>query len=72
MVIETPLNKLTAKSDRLFLITIFAGIIGLITLSVILFFVLSRITKNLTTVVDFSQKISDGDLRSQTNIDGND
>jgi len=72
MVIETPLDILTAESDRLFLITIFAGIIGLIALSIILFYVLNRITKKLISVVDFSQKISSGDLRSKINIDGND
>ncbi len=72
MVTETPLKELTAESDRLFLITIIAGLIGLVILFAILYFVLNTITNKLLMVVDFSKKISSGDLSSQINLDGKD
>ena len=67
LVTETPLNVLTEKSDRLFLVTILAGFIGLVILSIILYFVLNLITSKLLQVIDFSRKKSEGDLRSQRN-----
>ena len=72
LITETPLEVLTAESDKLFLITIVAGFIGLILLSIILYFVLNKITSKLLSVVDFSQKISNGDLKAQINITGKD
>ncbi|NJO87976.1 MAG: methyl-accepting chemotaxis protein [Chloroflexia bacterium] len=72
MVTETPLKELTAESDRLFLITIVAGVIGLIFLFAILYLVLNTITNKLLMVVDFSKRISSGDLSSQLNLDGKD
>lgn len=72
MVTETPLNILTAESDKLFLKTIFAGLFGLLALTIILYFVLNTITKKLLSVLRFSKEISSGDLSSQVNIDGKD
>ncbi|MDF1548540.1 MAG: methyl-accepting chemotaxis protein, partial [Bacteroidales bacterium] len=72
IVTETPLNILTEASDKIFKITIIAGIIGVIALSVLLYFVLNAITKKLLDVLEFSQKISTGDLRTQINIHSND
>jgi methyl-accepting chemotaxis protein len=72
MVTETPLKELTAESDHLFLVTIIVGIIGLVILFTILYFVLNTITNKLLKVLDFSKKISSGDLGSQINIDGKD
>ncbi len=72
MVTETPLKELTVESDRLFLITIVVGLAGLVFLLAILYSVLNAITKKLLKVVDFSKKISSGDLSSQINVDGED
>jgi len=72
LITETPLEVLTTESDRLFSITIVAGFIGLIILTIILYFVLNKITNKLLSVVEFSQKISNGDLRTQINISGRD
>lgn len=72
IVTETPLNILTEASDKIFKITIIAGIIGVIALSILLYFVLNAITKKLLDVLEFSQKISTGDLRTQINIHSND
>jgi len=72
MVTETPLNVLTEKSDSLFTITLLGGFVGLVILSIILYFALSLTTNKLMSVLDFSKKISSGDLSSQINIDGKD
>jgi len=69
---ETPLNILTAESDRLFAITIGVGIIGLAVLLFILFFPLTNIAKQIVNVMHVSKKISQGDLRSRIEIKGND
>ncbi len=72
MVTETPLKELTAESDRLFLVTIIVGVVGLVILFAILYFVLNTITNKLLMVVDFSKRISSGDLGSKINLEGND
>ncbi len=62
---ETPISVLTEKSDRLFYITIGAGVIGLILLTLVIYFLINSITKKLTVAINFAQKVSDGDLSSK-------
>ncbi len=72
MVTETPVSVLTKKSDRLFLITIFGGLTGLVVLSVVIYFLIDSISKKLKLAINFSQKISDGDLGSRIEESSND
>lgn len=72
MVTETPLEKLTAKSDRLFLVTIIVGIIGLAVLSLTVYYVVNRISKKLLNVINLAKKISNGDLRSRITVERKD
>jgi len=72
LITETPLKVLTANSDRLFTITIIAGIIGLIFLTVVIYFLINGISKKLIVAVNFAQKISDGDLSSRMEKSSND
>jgi len=72
LVTETPLKILTQKSDRLFIITIIVGLIGLGALLLTLYFPLNNIAKKIVEVSLFSEKISKGDLRSKININNND
>ena len=72
LVTETPVSVLTAKSDRLFLITIVVGFIGLIILFVIISILLNKITNRLSSAVDFSNKISNGDLSTRLDVTEND
>jgi len=64
LITETPLNVLIEKSNRLFRSTIIAGLIGLISLALIIYFLIDSITKRLLVAVKFAQKVSDGDLSS--------
>lgn len=72
LVTEIPVGILTEESDALFIKTIIAGIIGLIGLSIVLYFAMTIITNKLIKVIDFSQNISNGDLRSRLELEGND
>lgn len=72
LVTETPLETLTAASDKLFFNTIIVGIIGLFILAIVLYAILGIITKELLSVVDFSKKITSGDLKSQIVVKNND
>ncbi len=72
LVTETPINVLTEKSDRLFRITLFVGILGLLFLALILSFSLNKITNRLKSAIDFSNKISNGDLTSKIDVTEND
>ncbi len=72
LVTETPLSILTKESDRLFIITIFVGLLGLGALLLTLYFPLNNIAKSIVEVSIFSEKISKGDLRSKINITNND
>jgi methyl-accepting chemotaxis protein len=72
LVTETPLEVLTAESDKLFFITVVIGIICILVLPFILYFILTTITNKLLKVIEFSQKISNGDLRTRIEHDGND
>ena len=64
LITETPLNVLIEKSNRLFRSTIIAGLIGLISLALIIYFLIDSITKRLLVAVKFAQKVSDGNLSS--------
>ncbi|RLD74152.1 MAG: hypothetical protein DRJ10_17150, partial [Bacteroidetes bacterium] len=72
LITETPLDKLTENSDRLFRNTIVAIIFGLIVLTLVIYFLINSITKKLVLAVNFAQKVSDGDLSSKIEIDGKD
>lgn len=72
LVTETPISVLTEKSDKIFLITRLAGLVGLIFLTVIIYFLINSITKKLLIAVNFAQKISDGDLSSKIEINDKD
>jgi len=72
LVTETPIQVLTEKSDRLFLITIIVGIIGILVLSVVVSIVLNGITNRLKNTIDFSNKISNGDLSKRLEVNEND
>ena len=68
LVTETPVSVLTEKSDKLFMITIIAGIIGLVILSIVIYFLIDNITKRLLVVINFSKEISDGNLSSKIEV----
>jgi len=68
LITETPLHILTEKSDNLFKITIWAVIIGLGLLSIVIYFLINGISKKLLVAINFSQKISEGDLSSRIEI----
>ncbi len=72
LVTETPLKILTQKSDKLFIITIIVGIMGLAVLLLTLYFPLSNRVKKIVEVIHFSEKISKGDLRSRIAVSNND
>ena len=68
LVTETHVDVLTEKSDKLFLVTIIAGIIGLIVLTIVIYFLIDNITKRLLVAINFAQKVSDGDLSSRIDV----
>jgi len=70
LVTEVPTSQVTKKSNELFLITIAIGIIGIITLSFFIYFMLDKITKKLLLSVNLSEQISNGDLSQRINITG--
>ena len=67
---ETPLGEVLAKSTSMFTITIIIGVVGIFTLSLIIYFIIKSVTKRLTWAVNHSQKISEGDLTSRIEIEG--
>ncbi len=72
LVTETPLKTLTKKSDRLFLITTIVGLIGLAILMAILYVTVKTILRRIFEVIQLSEKISKGDLRSKINVTNKD
>jgi methyl-accepting chemotaxis protein len=72
LVTETPIGVLTEKSDKLFLITILVGLVGILLLSVVVSIVLNNISNRLKSVIDFSNKISKGDLSTRLEVHDND
>jgi methyl-accepting chemotaxis protein len=71
LVTETPVKTLTKKSDSLFSITVITGCIGLLILLVIVYFFIDRIAKKLLHTIDFSQKISEGNLKMRIEMKDN-
>jgi len=72
LVTETPVSVLTAKSDKLFFIVLLAGAAGLILLFIVIYLVLDKITGRLLKAIDFSNKISNGDLSTRLEVSEND
>lgn len=70
LVTETPINIVTAKSNRLFALTLIIGIFAIGILSLFLYFVLQRITKRLLSTIQFSEQLSTGDLSGKLNLTG--
>jgi len=70
LVTETPINIVTKKSDRLFILTIIIGIVGIALLSIIIYFMLDKITRKLVETIHFSEKISTGDLSASIKMSG--
>ncbi len=70
LVTETPINIVTAKSNRLFAITLIIGIFAISVLSLFLYFVLNRITRRLLATIHFSEQLSTGDLSGKLNLSG--
>jgi len=62
LVTETPINIVTAKSNHLFLTTIIIGVIGIGILSLIIYFILTKVTNRLRTTIKFAEQLSTGDL----------
>lgn len=72
LVTETPLNKLTAESDKLFLLTILVGLAGLVILLIIVFSIIKYLVDKLVEVIQLSDEISRGDLRKRISIASSD
>ncbi len=72
LVTETPINILTAKSDKLFRITILVGFLGLLLLALVVSILINKITNRLSNAIEFSNKISNGDLTSRIQVSEND
>jgi len=70
LVTETPINIVTKKSDHLFILTIIIGIVGIALLSIIIYFMLDKLTRKLIATIHFSEKISTGDLSASIQISG--
>lgn len=67
---ETPMSIITAKSDKMFLNTMIFGVIGIIIISLIIYFFINQITDKLIEVIDFSESISKGDLTKKIEVSG--
>ena len=72
LITETPIKVLTQKSDKLFYITIVAGIFGVLMITFVIYFLIESIAKRLIIAINFAKKISDGDLESRIIVDGKD
>ncbi|RLD66012.1 MAG: hypothetical protein DRI95_07510 [Bacteroidetes bacterium] len=70
LVTETPIRFVTEKSNKMFILTIIIGIIGIIILTIVIYFVLNELTKKLMLTIKLSEQISDGNLSQQINING--
>ncbi len=70
LVTETPINIVTAKSNRLFALTLIIGIFAIGILSLFIYFVLQRITKRLFATIHFSEQLSTGNLSGKLNLSG--
>ncbi len=67
---ETPISSVLEESNRIFFRTIVIGIIGILILCVILYFILDIITKRLHTAIKYSETIAKGDLTNQIEVNG--
>jgi len=68
---ETPISSVLEESNSIFLSTIIIGMIGIIILCVILYFILDIITKRLHAAIKYSENIAKGDLTIQMEMSGN-
>ncbi|MFN8257616.1 MAG: methyl-accepting chemotaxis protein [Bacteroidales bacterium] len=65
LVTETPLSIITSKARQLFWMTILVGLVGLLILSFVISIVLNKLTNRLMKAVEFSNKISNGDISNR-------
>ncbi|MEN8119438.1 MAG: methyl-accepting chemotaxis protein [Bacteroidota bacterium] len=70
LVTETPTSIVTEKSNKLFVLTIGIGVLGIVIFSMVIYFVLNKVTKKLIQTINLSEQISNGDLSQRINISG--
>lgn len=68
---ETPIDAVTEKSISMFKFIILIGVIGILILAFVIYFIIGSITKKLSLAINHSKKISEGDLTSHLEIEGN-
>ncbi len=72
VMVEIPMSEVSAKARSIVLLTLLIGVIGLIVLSVILYLISTNITRPIIKSMEFSKKISEGDLSTTLDIKTND
>ncbi len=70
--IEVPTQIILKTAERVLINSILAGIIGLVVLFVIIYFIATRISNPIIKGVQFAKTISTGDLNAELSIEQND
>ena len=68
VMVEIPMAEVSAKAQEIVLLTLLIGVIGLIVLSIILYLIAVNITRPIIKSMEFSKKISEGDLSATLDI----
>ncbi|MCK9208095.1 MAG: methyl-accepting chemotaxis protein [Salinivirgaceae bacterium] len=68
VMVEIPMEEVSAKAQEIVLLTLLIGVIGLIVLSIILYLIAVNITRPIIKSMEFSKKISEGDLSATLDI----
>lgn len=72
VMVEIPMDEVSSKAQQIVFLTLLIGIIGLIVLSVILYFIAKNITKPIIKSMEFSKEIANGNLNATLAIVTND
>jgi methyl-accepting chemotaxis protein len=66
--VEVPTRIILGEANKVLITAILAGVIGLLLLYIIIYFIAARITDPIIKSVDFAKRISSGDLHARLSI----
>jgi methyl-accepting chemotaxis protein len=70
--VEVPTHEILAEANKVFIQAIVAGLLGLILLYIIIYFIAEKITKPIVQGVEFAKLISNGNLNAKLSVQQND
>ncbi len=72
VMVEIPMNEVSAKAKEIVFVTLLIGIIGLIVLSILIYFIAISITQPIIKSVAFAKRLSEGYLNTTLDIEKRD